>query len=588
MSLPFSGRGKRKVLLIGLFSAIILGGAGCTFTQQQVEYVVSKPVFVPKVKTAIVAAGLSREITATGEVRAAKSAMFTAEVRAEVASVLVKIGDTVRAQQTLVQLSSASVTSTWSTADTALTNARNSLRQTQLASEQSIEVSRSALATTQVQLANTLTQNAALRKQAEETLAAAEVSSEFSIAAAETALANKIRAAYPVAKNAVSESDEIIGVSSIYESANDEYEHFLGVFDSATKEPAKTAIRIALNLLERSADERDSARALLAAAEDATIKTLAVLDHSSTGVNFTQMTLNANISTINTELAAVRTAVAALASAVAALASAQQSTDGNSQTIVSATANFEATLAQLAANETAARQSIESAQIALESAEKSAELTRTSAQTSFDAAAGNFDQTQISRSKLTIRAPFAGRVTAIAVEPGDEVRAGETLVRVEDATQLKIISYLSASEIRKIKVGDEVRIATKSADTIAAIASSADPITKKYEVEIRHQNRYLQPGEFVKLRFQIERGGSSADARIFLPISAINILGHGSFVWQIENGTATQAAVELGAIEGEFVEIVGGLELGTEVVVEGGRILDVNQNVVDVEIVNAN
>jgi multidrug efflux pump subunit AcrA (membrane-fusion protein) len=528
-----------------------------------------------------VVAGLSREIATTGEVQAVKSATLTAEARSDVKNVLVKVGDEVRSGQTLIQLSSDSVVSTRSTAGAAFVNAQNSLTQTQLSSEQSIESAQVALKTAEINLANTLAQNAALQKQAEETLNVSKLSSGLSVAAAQTTLDNAIQSTFPTVQNAVSECDQILGVSSTYKNSNDDFEHFLGALQSASKPLAESAISAALNSLSSSVEDYSATLILLRAAEDATAKTLDVLNNSTTGTTFTPTTLNSSISTINTELSAVRTATSTLKSAQAALESAQQNSNGTSQTVLSAEANYEATLSQLSANEKSVRQSVESARAALESAQKSAELTRTSARASLDAVAGTLSQAQISQSKLTIRAPFLGKVTAIEVESGDQVTAGGALIRLEDSSQLKIVAQLSATEVRKISVGDEVKIAKSSSDKISSISPSADPITKKYAVEIYHQNPYLQPGEFVKLRFQIG-DANSADSRIFLPINAINILGYGSFVWKIQDDKALKQEVQLGEIEGEFVEIVGGLNLDEEVVVEGGRILDVSRDEVEV------
>ncbi|MBU1089470.1 efflux RND transporter periplasmic adaptor subunit [Patescibacteria group bacterium] len=583
-------RKYRKIFSAGLLAATILAAIGCVAADREAEEGSAEQVYLPEVRTEIVRSGISQEIATTGEVRAAKSATLTAEIRSEVKKVLVKVGDEVYAGQILAQLSSDSVASTRSTAGAAFVNAQSSLAQTELSSDQSIESARVALQTAEINLETTLKQNEALLRQAEEVLNAAKLSSGLSVSAAETTLDNAVRSAYPAAKDTVAECDEIVGVSSAYESSNDSFEHLIGALQSSSKPLAEAAIQNALNFLNYSADDYSSALALLEAAEGAAAATLDVLNNSITGADFTQTTLNSDIAAITAELSSIRSAISTLESAQSALESAQQSTDGNSQAVLSAQAVYAATIAQLAANEEAARRSVAATQAALESASKSAELTRTSAKASLNAVAGNLSQAQISQSKLTIRAPFAGKITSIEVEPGDEAAAGSNLIRIEDASLLKIVAYLSASAVRKIQPGDEVRIATKSSDRISAISPSADPATKKFTVEILHQNPYLQPGEFVKLRFQIGEQ-DSADTRIFLPINSINILSYGSFVWKLTpqltegiNSKAVKQAVQLGEIEGEFVEITDGLAVGEEVIIDGGRILDASAEEVEVEI----
>ncbi|MFH1375882.1 MAG: efflux RND transporter periplasmic adaptor subunit [Patescibacteria group bacterium] len=585
MTLTNLARKYRRLLSASALAIVVVAVIGCTAANREDEAEGAEKVYIPKVRTELVQPGLSRELGSTGEVQAAKSATLTAEARSDVQSVLVKVGDEVRAGQVLVKLDSDSIASTRSTAGAAFTNAQNSLAQTKLSSEQSVESAEVALRTAEINLQNTLKQNIALRKQAEETLNAAKLSSGLSVSSAQTTLDNAIDDIYPTAQAAVSECDEILGVSPAYDLSNESFENQLGVLRSVTKSAAKTAIQNALNALNSAPADYDSALVLLEAAEEATLRTLDVLNYSSTGAALTQASLNSYISTINTQLGSVRTDISTLESAQAALESAQQSTDGGAQAVVSAQANHAATIAQLDANEETARRSVESAQAALETALKSAELSRTSAKASLDAVAGTLSQAQISQSKLTIRAPFSGKVTAIEVEAGDEIAAGGALVRIEDASQLKIVTHFSASEVRKIKVGDEVGIATQSKDVIAAISPSADPVTKKYEVEIYHQNPYLQPGEFVKLRFQIGENGTKGDDRIFLPITAINVFPHESFVWVVEDNKVKKAVILIGDIEGEFVEIIDGLEPDQEVVVEGGRILEESDEGMEVEVI---
>lgn len=573
----------RKAISIGGLTLVVLVALGCAAASQNPAEEAEEKVFVPQVETVFVQPGISREISTTGEVQAAKSATLTAEARSDVKAVSVKVGDEVRSGQVLLTLHSASVSSTRTTAGAAYVNAQNSLTQTELSSQKSIESAQVALDTAQINLANTLAQNEALRKQAEETLNATKLSSGLSVSSAETTLDNAIRSAYPTASDAISAADQIIGVSSTYKNSNDDYEHLLGALKNTSRPLAESSIQTAINQLSLGASDYTTSLTLLETTEDATVKTLDVLNNSNVGSNYTQTTLNSDIATITAQLSAVRGAISTLESAQAALESAQQSTTGGSQAVLSAQATYEATIAQLDANEKSMRQSVESAEAALQSAIKSAELTKTSAKASLDAARGTLNQAQITQNKLTVRAPFSGKITAVEVEPGDEVNAGATLVTIEDAAQLKIVTHLSTAEVRKIKVGDEVKIAKKSQDIVAAISPSADPVTKKYEVEIYHKNAFLQPGEFVKLRFQVG-DQTNSDSRIFLPINAINILSYGSFVWKVEEGKALKTEVQLGDIEGEYVEVLSGLELDEEVIVEGGRILDTSRDNLDVEV----
>ncbi|MBU1445918.1 efflux RND transporter periplasmic adaptor subunit, partial [Patescibacteria group bacterium] len=290
--------------------------------------------------------------------------------------------------------------------------------------------------------------------------------------------------------------------------------------------------------------------------------------------------LNADINAVAGQLAAMQGVIASLESAKNALDTATQSVGDTSQTLINAQAAYDSIVNQLKTAENNAKNGAESAFIALNNAKTGAEISILNSESSVDSIRGNYNQAQINQQKLTITAPFSGKVTQIEIEEGDEVNAGTLLVGIENSDTLKIVAYLAADEVGKINIGDSVKIGKESTDVIAAIAPSADPITKKYKVEILHNNPHLRPGQFVKLKFQV----GEADGRIFMPITAINILADENFVWVIKDGNAIKTFVDIGQIEGEFVEIKEGIVEGEEVVVEGGRILEVKDDVIAVEV----
>ncbi|MDD3066962.1 MAG: efflux RND transporter periplasmic adaptor subunit [Candidatus Gracilibacteria bacterium] len=567
---------KLSISALILLQVFTLAGCGNTAEVTQADY-------IPKVKTVTVAAGLSSEIQTTGEIQAQKSVNLTAEVKANVVKVFVKNGDSVAANQILATLSSDSVSTSVSTAQSAYSNASSGVTQTGLSVEKNIEAARIALSTVEINLANTLNQTTAFRRQAEEALNSAKLNSSLSSSAAETSLENSIRNAQPTAQNAVAKCDEIVGVSEIYKYSNDTFEDSLGAFKNTTKPAAETAISNALNALLVDPTDYASARSLLSKAESAATATIDLLNNSTTGSTLTQTALSGYIASITGQLATIRGAISSLDSAKRGLESAQQSSDGQSQTVISAQANYEATLAQINSSEAAAKRAVESAKAALASAERGAALNQVGAKSSLDAARGGLQQAVITADKLTIRAPFAGKVSGVSVEAGDEVNVGSSLATVEDPSNLKIVANLSGNEIRKVQLGGLVKFGSSSSATITSIAPSADPLTKKYKVEIATRNPYLKPGEFLKLHFQLGEVAKN-DQRIFLPLTAINILTSGDSVWKVVEKKAVKTPVALGDIEGEYVEILSGVSFGDEVIVEGGRILDLDKDNLPVEV----
>ncbi len=559
---------KYTIIGLSIFSLLIV--AGCA----QKEEEKSEKKYMPEVQALEIKPGLEQEFIVTGDVFAHKISRITAEKRGKIESILVKEGDMVSNGQHLLSLNSSEINSAFSTAGSALSNAQVGLQQTELSSEKSIEAAEIALETAQVNLKNILRQNRTLKKQAEETLKVAEVGVDLSVSAAQTNLENTIKSILPVVQTAITASDKILGVSETYKFTNDAFENNLGAMDKRGKADSERALGDILNELVIYSESFESALTLLITTEDVLQKTLSVLNTSITGSTYPQATLTADMNSITAQLTLIRAAVSTLESAKNALDSAQQESGGSSQTIINAQAVYNSTIEQLEANERNARKSIESAQNTLENSKRSAELSRVSAKSSVDSAYGNYDQARISRDKLIIKAPFSGKIAEIPVKTGEETNPGTHLITVEDDSRLKLVAYLSATDVQKVNLGNEVVINKNGEITfITSIAPSADQITKKYKVEMEHISTTLRPGELIKLTFKTgEKVFNSG--RLFAPLPALHILPDEIFVWKLENRKTVKATITVGEIVGDYVEVLSGLESGNEIISEGGRLIE--------------
>ncbi|HPO06108.1 MAG TPA: efflux RND transporter periplasmic adaptor subunit, partial [Candidatus Gracilibacteria bacterium] len=353
-----------------------------------------------------------------------------------------------------------------------------------------------------------------------------------------------------------------------------------------------------------------SAQALLKKTEEATSKTLQVLNNSTAGNNFSQANLSGYINAVNSQLASLRNSISSLNSADSslkqiiaanatnlnsaeravesakkALATAEQGGQSGqkSQAIISAEAQYQSTLAQLKLAEENAEKSVKQAESAYESARKSSELSVMGARTNVISAGGSREQASVNLSKLSIKAPFSGKITNLPVKVGDEVNPGTILISLNNDQALKVVCFLSSEEVRQVKSGDLVTLNNKHYP-ISSIAPSADPINKKYRVEIMNPEN-VGIGEFVKISFNLGQTDLN-DKRIYLPITAINLSPNENFVWIIKDQKAQKQKVALGEINGKYVEIISGLKIDDPVIIEGGRILDINQNEHQIKILN--
>jgi RND family efflux transporter MFP subunit len=531
-------------------------------------------VYLPEVTYMEVKPGLDQEFTVTGDVFAHQISSLTSEIRGKVESISVKEGDTVTSGQTLLRLSSSEVTSSFNTASTTLQNAQISLQGTKLSSDKNIEAAKIALETSQTNLKNIITQNKSLKIQAEETLNSAKIGVDLGISSAQTSLDNTIQSVLTVVQTAVTAEDKILGISETYKYTNDAYENNLGALNKLGKADAEKALRNLLSEVASYSSSYENALALLAFTEDSLDKTLSTLNSSITGSTYTQTTLTTDINSITTQLTAIKAKISALLSAKSAIDTAKQNTNGSSQAVISAKAAYDATLAQLTANEENAKKAVKSAQNSLDNAKQTANLSQIGAKSSVDSAYGTYDQARITQNKLNITAPFAGKISEVSVKKGSEVNPGTSLVTVEDDSKLKLVAYLSSDDVEKVEVGD-VALINKNGEisAITSISPSADPITKKYKVELEHESDKLDPGELIKLTFITGEKIYNGD-RIFVPLPSLHILPDELYVWKLDNRKTVKAVVTVGEIVGDYVEVLSGLAEGDEIISEGGRLIE--------------
>ena len=578
---------------------------------------------IPQVEVMRVNSGGLQEFSINGEVLAHKSASLTAEIRADVQNIFVKPGDKVTQGQTLITLKSDSIDSDLSTASSSLNYAQTNLYQTQDSVEKNIESAKLALEKAELTLENLLEKNQAQKDQAQESLKATKINLNLSTEAAQTALEtaeknlekvqalnqssetssqvnldNAINSSKTGIKSSLDTADELLGISEIFKHSNDDFEVNLGALDSATKEEAENQLETALALYQNMTNNYDSVYQTLKSTELTLEKTLTMLHNTSTGSYFSELQLTSYVSAVTNNLSNIRSSIASLSSAKTAynqtlnanasnLTAAEQAVESaqkqlnsvlqesgtdKSQTVINAEAQYKTTITNLDTSEKEALKAVESAKIAYEAAKKTAELSKTGAKSSLTSISGQFEKARIMKNKLIIKAPFSGYIIDIPVELGDEVNVGTKLVNLENNDTFKIVTYLTAAQIKNISLGDEVKIGKKSKDTISAISSSIDPIIKKYKVEINHKNPFLHSGQIIPVRFTKTAINFNKNT-IYLPLVAVHITASEKFVWLVDNNQITKKIiVELGEIVGSKIAILSGLSTGDRVITKGGRL----------------
>lgn len=174
----------------------------------------------------------------------------------------------------------------------------------------------------------------------------------------------------------------------------------------------------------------------------------------------------------------------------------------------------------------------------------------------------------------SVRAPFAGVVTARRVEVGDLVVAGSGgrgLFVLEQIDTLRSFVDLPQPYARSVQPGmaAEFRLSEVPGQVFRAevvrTAGALNPGTRSMRVELRLPNPSgeLMAGAFGQIRLTLPRAG----AAFAVPVTAVRIRAEGATVAVVDPENRIQLrAVKLGHDLGSAIEIVDGLAAGERVV----------------------
>lgn len=171
-----------------------------------------------------------------------------------------------------------------------------------------------------------------------------------------------------------------------------------------------------------------------------------------------------------------------------------------------------------------------------------------------------------------LRAPFAGVVIDVAVEPGQSVGTNDIVVEIVDDSAFEVRVAVDELDIARVERGQSVNIRLDAdpgkarqgfVDHISLIANmQGNLVTVPVTVRFAEADDFLRPGYTATLQIVV------AEARdvLVVPVEAIWEEGNVRTVNRIVDGEAQPTPVETGLSDGGWVEIRSGLEFGDEVI----------------------
>lgn len=239
--------------------------------------------------------------------------------------------------------------------------------------------------------------------------------------------------------------------------------------------------------------------------------------------------------------------------------------------------SIEATVLEAEVNE--ARANVEQSEAAYNRAKELIDDRLISA-TDFDTARANYNvgvarllSSEARLSKTVIRAPFDGFVGLRQINIGDYATIGQELVDVVRLDPLRVEFSVPETLLGQLAPGQDVRVSVGTypgetfRGTITAVAPQVDVAghSVTLRAELPNSDLRLRPGLFAQVDITLKEKGDA----LLVPEQAVWPVGNDKTLYVVEDGKAVQKIVTLGERRPGVVEVVSGLEPGSEVVTAG-------------------
>lgn len=183
---------------------------------------------------------------------------------------------------------------------------------------------------------------------------------------------------------------------------------------------------------------------------------------------------------------------------------------------------------------------------------------------------------QVAQSRIRdrqITAPFDGQLGLRLVSLGALVTPGTVITTLDDLSAIKLDFTVPEGFLATLKVGQAITALSDAYPertfdgTVSNIGSRVDPVSRAVSVRARlaNEQRRLRPGMLMRVNLIKNQGQA-----IMIPEEALVTTANRKFVYLVQDGTSvTQQTVVIGRRRPGAIEILKGLDVGQQVVVEG-------------------
>jgi len=193
-------------------------------------------------------------------------------------------------------------------------------------------------------------------------------------------------------------------------------------------------------------------------------------------------------------------------------------------------------------------------------------------------------------AKTVVRAPFSGTIDDVLTEQGSVVMPGQTeLLRIINLDNMYIVTDVPEKYIANItrnkKVEVEFPVLGKKMDSkVRQVGNFINPANRTFKVEVSvpNKDKSIKPNLTAKLRIN----DYSNENALLIPQGIISENADGEqYIYIVtdkagnDEAVAEKKIITTGLTQGDYIEVINGLEVGNEIIQEGARSVNDGQTV---------
>ncbi|MDH5323919.1 MAG: efflux RND transporter periplasmic adaptor subunit [Gammaproteobacteria bacterium] len=188
-------------------------------------------------------------------------------------------------------------------------------------------------------------------------------------------------------------------------------------------------------------------------------------------------------------------------------------------------------------------------------------------------------------SRHVIRAPFSGVIAERFMHPGERAAVGDDIVHLIDPEAIEVQARVPISTLGFLQEGSTLEMKADSGTlvqgTVRTLVPVGDRRSRLLDLRVEFPKGNFRVGQPLRVALP------TAQARtvMAIPRDALVLRRDGTSVFRIHEGKAEKLSVSTGIASGEFIEVIGNVNAGDQVVIRGGERLRPGQAVT---IINGN